>query len=123
LDGLLHWVVEVINLLPNNKADATDDGGAIAVVVALHIEDFPPKTPVGINAEEGFADSDEDRKVKDGVWGQLPEPNPVKEKKGAEKLVGMKRETTEQESSKHNSKALRRPWARNRTWKTNVIVR
>jgi hypothetical protein len=62
--------------------------------VTLNIEDFPPNTPVGINAEEGFTDGDEDRKMENGVWGQLPELNPVEEKKGAEKLVGRKRETT-----------------------------
>jgi hypothetical protein len=84
--------------------------------MTLHIEDLPPKTPVGVNAEEGFTDSDEDRKVENGVWGQLPELNPVEEKKGTEKLVGRKREATEQESNKHNSEALWRPWAGGRTW-------
>jgi hypothetical protein len=62
--------------------------------VTLHIEDLPPKTPVGVDAEEGLTNSDEDGKVENGVWGQLPELNPVEEKKGAEKLVGRKRETT-----------------------------
>jgi hypothetical protein len=91
--------------------------------VTLHIENLPPKTLVGVNAEEGLTNSDEDGKVENGVWGQLPELNPIEEKKGAEKLVGRKRETTEQESNEHNSEALRRTWARNDTWKTNVIVR
>jgi hypothetical protein len=42
LDGFFHWEVEIINLLSNNKANATNNGRAIVVVMALDIEDFPP---------------------------------------------------------------------------------
>jgi hypothetical protein len=75
--------------------------------VALHVEDLPPKTPVRVNAEEGLANSDEDRKMEDGVWGQLPELDPVKEKKRAKELVGRKRKTTEQKGNEHDSETLR----------------
>jgi hypothetical protein len=91
--------------------------------MTLHIEDLPPKAPVRLNAEEGLADGNENGKVEDGIWGQLPELNPIEEKEGAKKLVGRKRKATEQESSEHNSEALRGLWARNRTWETNVILR
>jgi hypothetical protein len=32
LDGFLHRVVEVVDLLPDNKANATDDGGALLLL-------------------------------------------------------------------------------------------
>jgi hypothetical protein len=73
--------------------------------VALDVEDFPLKTPVGINAEEGFADGDEDIKMENGIWGQLPKLDPIEEKKGAKKLVGRKREPSKQKGDEHNSKA------------------
>jgi hypothetical protein len=91
--------------------------------MALHVEDLPPKTPVRVNAEEGFADSDEDRKVENGVWGQLPELNPVEEKKRAKEFVRWKGKATEQKSSEHDVEALWGLWARNCTWKANIILR
>jgi hypothetical protein len=42
LDGFFHREVEVINLLSNDKADATNNGRAVVVIMALDIEDFPP---------------------------------------------------------------------------------
>jgi hypothetical protein len=78
---------------------------------------------VRLNAEEGFADSDKNGKVEDGIWGQLPELNPIEEKEGAKELVRRKREATKQKSDKHDGEALWGIWARNRTWETNVILR
>ncbi len=59
--------------------------------MTLDIEDFPPKTPVGINAEKCFADSDENGKMENGIWGQLPELDPIEKKKRTKKFVGRKR--------------------------------
>jgi hypothetical protein len=123
LDGLLHWIIEVVDFLPNNKANATDDGGAVAVIVALHVEDLPPETPVRINAKEGFADSNEDRKVEDGVWGQLPELNPIEEKKRTEEFVRWKRKAAEKKSREHDGEAFWGFWARNCTWKADIVFR
>jgi hypothetical protein len=95
-------------------------GGGIAVVVALHIEDLPPKAPVGVNAEEGLTQSNEDGKVENGIGSQLPELNPVEEKERAKKLVGRERKPVKQKSGKHNSKAFWRPWAGGRTWMKEV---
>lgn len=61
---------------------------AFASTVALDEEDFFPKTPVGVDAEESLANSDEDGQVKDGIWGQLPKLNPIGKKKASKKLVG-----------------------------------
>jgi hypothetical protein len=55
--------------------------------VALDIENLPPKTPVGVNAEESLADGDENGEVENGVWGQLPKMNPIREKKDREELM------------------------------------
>jgi hypothetical protein len=123
LDGFLHRVVEVVDLLPDDETNATNDRGAIAVIVTLHIKDLPPKAPVRLNAEEGLADGDKYGKVKDRIWGQLPELNPIEEKEGAKKLVSRKRKTTKQESLKHDGETLRGLWASNRTWETNVFLR
>jgi hypothetical protein len=84
-----------MDVRPADEADTTDHMGTFASAVVLDIENLSPNTPVGVNAEEGFTESDKDRKVENGVWGQLPELNPVEEKKETEKLVGRKRETTE----------------------------
>jgi hypothetical protein len=59
--------------------------------VALDVEDLPPKAPVGVNAEEGFTNGDKNEKVENGIRGQLPELDPVEEKKGTKKFVGRKR--------------------------------
>ena len=91
--------------------------------MTLHVEDLPPKTPVRFNAKEGLANGNKDGKMENRVWGQLPELDPVEEKEGAKELVGRKGETTEQEGSKHDSETLRGLWARDRTWKTNVLLR
>ena len=91
--------------------------------MTLHIEDLPPKAPVRLNAEEGFTDGDKNGKVEDGIWGQLPELNPIEEKKGAKELVRRKREATEQESGEHDGEVLWGTRARNLTWETNVILR
>ena len=90
--------------------------------MTLHIEDLPPETPVGINAKKGFADSDKDEKVEDGVWGQLPELNPVEVKKRAKEFMRWKRKAAEQESSEHDGEALWGLWARDCTWKANIVL-
>jgi hypothetical protein len=46
---------------------------------------------VGVNAEVGLADGDKNGQVEDGVWGQLPKLNPVREEKVAEELMGWER--------------------------------
>ena len=61
--------------------------------------------------------------MEDGIWGQLPELDPVKEKEGAKELMRRKRKTAEEKGNEHNSETLRGLWARNRTWKTNIIFR
>jgi hypothetical protein len=48
--------------------------------VALDKEDFPPKTPMGVDAEVRLADSDKDGHMKDGVWGQLSKLNTIRKK-------------------------------------------
>ena len=63
LDGFFHRKVEVINLLSNNKANATNNGRAIVVVMTLDIENFPPKTPVGINAKKSLTEGDKNSKM------------------------------------------------------------
>jgi hypothetical protein len=67
---------------------------------------------MGVDAKEGLAQSDEDGKMKDEIRGQLPELDPVEEKKGAKEFVGRERKPTKQEGHEHNSKAFRRLWAR-----------
>jgi hypothetical protein len=88
--------------------------------VALDIEDLPPKPLVGVNAEEGLAYGDENGEVEDGIWGQLPNLDPIGENKAAEELVGWERKPTLQKSREHNSEALRGIWARGRTWMSKV---
>jgi hypothetical protein len=122
LDGFFHREVKIINFFSDDKANAADNGGAIVVVMTLDIENFPPKTPVGINAEESFTDSDENRKVENGIWGQLPELDPIEKQKGTKKLMRRKRKPAKQKGGEHDSKALGGIWARGRTWKTNIIV-
>jgi hypothetical protein len=68
--------------------------GAFASAVAFDIKNLPPKALVGVNAEEGLAHRDENGKVEDGLWGQLPELDPVGEKKATEEFVGLERKPT-----------------------------
>jgi hypothetical protein len=91
LDRFSHREVEVIDLLPDDETDAADNMRTFASAVAFDKEDFPPKTPVGVNAEVGLADGDKDGQMENGVWGQLPKLNPVREEKAAEELVGWER--------------------------------
>lgn len=84
--------------------------------MAFDVENFPPQAPVGVNAEEGFTQSNKDGNVEDGIGSQLPELNPLEEKKRAKKLVGGERKSAKQKSGEHNSKALWRPRAGGRTW-------
>ena len=88
--------------------------------MALDVEDLPPQAPVGVNAEEGLAQSNEDGKVENGIGSQLLELDPVEEKKRAKELVGREREPTKQKGSEHDSEAFWRIWARGRTWMTEV---
>jgi hypothetical protein len=46
---------------------------------------------VGVNAEEGLAQGDEDGKVENGIGSQLPELDPVEEKKRAKEFMGRER--------------------------------
>jgi hypothetical protein len=46
--------------------------------VAFDVEDLPPQAPVRVNAEEGLAQGDEDRKMENGIGSRLPELDPVK---------------------------------------------
>jgi hypothetical protein len=85
-----------------------------ASAVAHDKENFPPKTPVGVNAEVSLANSDKNSKVENRVWGQLPKLNAVREKKAAEELVGWERQPTIQESRKHDDKAIGRLWVRDK---------
>jgi hypothetical protein len=120
LDGLPHRKIEVIIFLSNDQADTTDHMGAFASTVAFDIKDIPPKTPVGVNAEESLAHRYENGKVEDGIWGQLPELDPVGEKKASEEFVGWKRKPTMQKSGKHNNETLWGLRARSKTWMNKV---
>jgi hypothetical protein len=91
LDRFPHRKVEVLDFFPDNEANFADNVRTFASAVALDIENFPPKTRVGVNAEESLADGDENGEVKNRVWGQLPKLNPIGEKKAAEELVGWER--------------------------------
>jgi hypothetical protein len=88
--------------------------------VTFDVEDFPPQAPVGVNAEESLAQSDEDGKMENGIGSQLPELDPIEEKKRAEELVGRERKPTKQKSSEHDNEAFWMLWAGGRTWMTKV---
>jgi hypothetical protein len=94
--------------------------GAFTSVVALDIDNLPPKAPVGVNAEEGLAYHDENGVVEDRIWGQLPELDPVGEKKAVEEFVGWKRKPTLQKSREHNNETLWGLRATSRTWMNEV---
>jgi hypothetical protein len=55
LDRLPHREVEVINFLLDDEADAADHVRAFIAIVAFNIKDFPPRTPVGVDAKESLA--------------------------------------------------------------------
>jgi hypothetical protein len=94
--------------------------GAFTSAVSLDIENLPPKVPVGVNAEEGLTYRDENGEVEDGIWGQLPELDPVGETKASEEFVGWKRKPTLQKGREHNNETLRGLRARSRTWMNEV---
>ena len=91
LDRFPHREVEVFDFLSDNETNSANNVRTFASAVTLDKENFPPKTPVGVNAEVGFADSNEDGQMEDGVWGQLPKLNPIGKEKAAKELVGWKR--------------------------------
>jgi hypothetical protein len=62
--------------------------------MAFDIEDFTPQAPMGVNAEESFAEGNEDGEMKDGIRGQLPELNPIGKEKRTNKFVVRKRKPT-----------------------------
>jgi hypothetical protein len=43
---------------------------------------------VGINTEESLASSDENGKMKNGIWDKLAELDPIENEKGTKKFVG-----------------------------------
>jgi hypothetical protein len=69
---------------------------------------------VGLNAQEGLAESHETGNVQKRIWCELVELHTVNKQKPTEKLVGRKRETTEEESKKHypiTARGLRDPFS------------
>jgi hypothetical protein len=98
LDRISHWKVEVLDFFPNDEANPANHMRTFTSTVALDIQNLPPKTPLGVNAEEDLAYSDENGKVKDGVWGQLPKLYPIGEKQATKELVGWKKKPTVQKN-------------------------
>jgi hypothetical protein len=60
-----------------NAAYVIDDA---ARVVPSEIEDTFPQAPMRMGPEETFAEGDEDRNMEDGIWVQLMQLDPIKEK-------------------------------------------
>jgi hypothetical protein len=120
LDIFPHQEVEVLDFLPDDETKSADNMRTFASAVALDKENFPPKTPVGVNAEVSLADGDKDGQMENGVWGQLPKLNPIRKEKVAEELVGWGRQPTVQKSRKHNGKTIGRLWTRYMTWVDEV---
>jgi hypothetical protein len=88
LNRFSHREVEVVNFLSSDKADSSDDMRAVAPAVALDEEYLHPQTPVGVDAEKGLANSDENCQIQNKFWHQLLELNAVGEEEashGAEK--------------------------------------
>jgi hypothetical protein len=94
LDRLPHRKVEVIDFLPDDEVDAADHMRDIISTVELDIKNISPQTQVGINAEVGFAHSDKDGEMENGIRGQLPELDPVGKKEVTKKFMGWKGKPT-----------------------------
>jgi hypothetical protein len=93
---------------------------AFASAMALDEDNFSPKTPVGVDAEESLANSVEDGQVKDGIWSQLPKLNAIGKKKASKKFVDWKGQPTTQKRREHDCETSGRFWARIRTWEDNI---
>jgi hypothetical protein len=62
---------------------------------------------MGLDPEEGFAESDKVGDVQNRVWHELVKLHAVNEEKPTEKFVGRKRKTTQKKSEEHHPIAAR----------------
>jgi hypothetical protein len=95
---------------------------AATCAVTLDEENLPPQTPVGVNAEEGLTNSNENCQMQDIIWSQLPELNAIGKKEASEKFVGWEGQPTVQKHQKHNCEASGRLGARVGTWEDDVLL-
>ena len=86
----------------HREADAPNHIGAKFVAVPLQSKDFLEETKVWLDAKEGFAKSNEKRKMEDRIGRQLPELNAVREQDPTEKFMGREGKTANEEISKHH---------------------
>jgi hypothetical protein len=62
---------------------------------------------MGLDPEEGFAESDKAGDVQNRIWRELVKMHAVNKEKPTEKFVGRERKTTQKESKEHHPIAAR----------------
>jgi hypothetical protein len=60
------------------------------------------KNPMGLDPQEGFAESDKTGDVQDRIWRELVKLHAINKEKPTEKLVGRERKAMQKESKKHH---------------------
>ena len=87
LDGVGKLHIKVSDFWPDADANTTYVVDGIPRVVAAEVKDAFPQAPVRVDAQETFAEGDENRDVEERVRGQLVQLNPIDKKEAAEKLM------------------------------------
>ena len=60
----------------------------------FQMEEIAEEIPVGLDPQECFAEMNKDRNVKNGVWGQMLDLNPIEIKESAKEIGGGQSKTS-----------------------------
>ena len=58
------------------------------------MEEIAEEIPVGLDPQECFAEMNKDRNVKNGVWGQMLDLNPIEIKESTKEIGGGQSKTS-----------------------------
>ena len=121
-DRFFHRESEVLHLLADGETETSNDEWPLQVAVALNKEDLFPQAEMWIDAKETFTDRDENGKMQDRIWGQLPKLDPVGEKKTPEELMRKEGKTAIKICNEHHGKSGRGIGTSISTWKDDVLL-
>jgi hypothetical protein len=96
LDGVGEFDVEIIEVRTNKDNNTTYIVGDFVGAVAVNIENAFPHGPIRMGPEKALAEGDKYGDVKDRIWGQLVQVQPINKEQSTKEFVNRRGKTADQ---------------------------
>jgi hypothetical protein len=96
LDGVREFDVKILDVRANANNNTAYVVGDVVGAITAKTEDMLPQSPIRMDSKEAFAESNENRDMKDRIGSQLVKLQPIDKEQTAEEIMNGGREAADE---------------------------